>query len=110
MNSAEQYLQAIHHIRSTVLNLIESEKRGQESEVLINEVDSLFAYVINLPGESYALYRYRLMIIEALEDLRISFEARRMQDSHHGLHWQSRRASYLLKIQSAEEEIKGLPE
>lgn len=114
LNSAEQYLQAINHVRSTVLDLIESEKKDLASEVQINEVDRLFEHVINLPGESAAFYRCRLMITEALEDLRVSFEARRepsnLPAGLHGSYWQSKRASYLLKIQAAEEAVKGLPE
>lgn len=110
MNLTEQYVQAIDHVRSTVLNLIEAEKKGQAPEVLVNEIDVLFEHIITLPGDSDILYRCRLMIIEALEDLRLSFEARRApQNDHGGPYWQTKRASYLLKIQAAEEEVKGLP-
>lgn len=114
MNSVEQYLQTIKHIRSTILNLIEYEKKGQEPNKLTKEVDMLFEHVISLQGESADLYRCRLMMIEALEDFRISIESRRetpdSEDSLHGSYWQSKRASYLLKIQAAEEEIQALAE
>lgn len=84
----EIYLKTIAEIRNKVLSLIEKERttdfNGQNNteslmrltEFALSETDRLFQLAAGLPGEDEMLYRCKFLMVEALEDLRLSFEER----------------------------------
>ncbi len=117
------YLETIENIKTDVLSLIEKERKVQVSgqnntelvsltEFALGETDRFFEQVIGLPGKDEESYRCRLLMIEALEDLRESFEKRfsadRVLGNLNDSYWQTKRAGYLLKMQAAEQEVRNL--
>ncbi|HWI54700.1 MAG TPA: hypothetical protein VNT57_03340 [Desulfobacteria bacterium] len=119
----EIYLKTIGDIKTAVLSLIEKERNAgadwqnktqsplSQTEFALSETDRFFEQVISLPGDSEELYRCRHLMIEALEDLRESFENRysaEVSGSSSGAYWQVKRAGYLMKLQAALQEVRKL--
>ena len=120
----EIYLKTIEDIKKAALSLIEKERNTGicrqdnketlvcKTELALGETDRLFEVVMGLPGDDEELYMCRHLIIEALEDLRESFENRfcadRGPDNSSGAYWQVQRAGYLMKIQAAEQQVRKL--